>query len=108
MKQSTSEIESQEVSSNQQIYFPSTDEFGGYSSRLRLQQLVVGAGNAENINQSSQTSTCPSFADPNLEFNLCDLLGIDIDAKALKIAMADKLKKQQAEDVKMELSRKSV
>jgi len=47
----------------------------------------------ENINQSSQTSTCPTFNDPNLEFNLCDLLGIDIEAKALKIAMADKSRK---------------
>jgi hypothetical protein len=47
----------------------------------------------ESINQSSQTSTCPTFNDPNLEFNLCDLLGIDIEAKALKIAMADKSRK---------------
>lgn len=26
-------------------------------------------------------------ADANLEFNLCDLLGIDIEAKALEIVM---------------------
>jgi hypothetical protein len=60
----------------------------------------------ENINQSSQTSTCPTFNDPNFEFNLCDLLGIDIEAKALKIALADKSRKP-LEDSSIDLKKSS-
>ena len=73
---------------SQQIFFPSTDEFGGYSSRLRLQSCQLGN---DESNHTSQLSTCPASQTDNsiLEFNLCDLLGIDIEAKALKIAMAD-------------------
>ena len=46
------------------------DEFGGYSSRLR-------------INQKEKPD------DLDVDLNLCQLLGIDVEALALKLALED-------------------
>ena len=58
-----------------EVMLPSTDEFGGYSSRLRLQEVYIESKKDDN---------------QNLESNLCQLLGIDIEAMALAIVMEDK------------------
>ncbi|CDW88553.1 UNKNOWN [Stylonychia lemnae] len=61
-----------------EFLIPSTDEFGGYSSRLRLHEVLI------NQNEREEQA--------NLEQNLCKLLGIDIEAMALAIIMEDKKK----------------
>ena len=43
----------------------------------------------EFLADSSSGTNINIMSDVNLEFNLCDLLGIDIEAKALAIALAD-------------------
>jgi hypothetical protein len=50
------------------------DEFGGYSSRLRINQCE---------------KTVEQEMDQNVEINLCELLGIDVEGIALKLAMED-------------------
>lgn len=57
------------------MILPSTDEFGGYSSRLRLHETLI-----------------MEDSDYGLESSLCALLGIDIESKALEIVMEDKKK----------------
>lgn len=59
-----------EVSDNDEMVVSFQDEFGGYSSRLRIKQ---GEGKAVD-------------EDPNVEQNLCKLLGIDVEGLALKLA----------------------
>ena len=49
------------------------DEFGGYSSRLRINQK-------EKVVEE---------LDQNVELNLCELLGIDVEGIALRLAMED-------------------
>ena len=51
------------------------DEFGGYSSRLRL-----------NGNKMQKTGDNEEYDDEKMELNLCTLLGIDIEAIAYRIA----------------------
>jgi hypothetical protein len=64
-----------ELLTENEILFPSTDEFGGYSSRLRV------------------TEGCPlpedKHDDAHFEKSLCELLGIDIEMKALEIVRMD-------------------
>ena len=85
------------------FFIPATDEFGGYSSRLRipnthcLEELtrcsdfqssqgselsqredIFEAGSIKNIDDTS-----------NLEQNLCELLGIDVEKMAKKIVNKD-------------------
>lgn len=55
------------------------DEFGGYSSRLRL-------------NNGKRQKVCEFDSEledkgQNMELNLCELLNIDVEAIALRIAM---------------------
>jgi hypothetical protein len=62
------------------------DEFGGYSSRLR-------------IDSTKKRTTCDKVAKeadmqddeagPNVDVNLCQLLNIDVDKIALRIAMGE-------------------
>ena len=52
------------------------DEFGGYSSRLRLNQKRQKLGESDSDD-----------ANNNVELNLCELLGIDVEAIAIRIAM---------------------
>jgi hypothetical protein len=64
---------------DKELIIPSTDEFGGYSSRLRL-------------SDNSSASTPEIHHDDQMfEQNLCALLGIDIEAKALEIVRRDQL-----------------
>ena len=60
--------ESDEPSENEEMIVSFQDEFGGYSSRLRIK------GHQEKD-------------DADVEQNLCELLGIDVEALALKLAM---------------------
>ncbi len=62
--------------------FPTTDEFGGYSSRLRI--------TTETLVQSQSLEMDLKEEDSQFEKNLCELLGIDIEAKALEIVNQDK------------------
>ena len=57
------------------LLLPSVDEFGGYSSRLRLHEAQP------ELTENDQN---------NFEQNLCALLGIDIEAMAFAIVMEDK------------------
>jgi len=55
------------------------DEFGGYSSRLRI-------NSSNKINIKKQVSVEKEMKDeegPNVEINLCELLNIDVDNIAL-------------------------
>jgi hypothetical protein len=62
---------------DKELIIPSTDEFGGYSSRLRLAD-------------SCSSADVESHLDDNMfEQNLCVLLGIDIEAKAQEIVRKD-------------------
>ncbi len=73
---------------DKELIIPTIDEFGGYSSRLRF---------AENC--SASLLATPTAADIEIhpiinddhmfEQNLCALLGIDIEAKALEIVRRD-------------------
>mgnify|MGYP000942277628 CR=1 FL=1 len=51
------------------------DEFGGYSSRLRL-----------NGNKMQKVGEAEEVEEDKMEFNLCTLLGIDVEAIAYRIA----------------------
>ena len=59
------------------LIIPQTDEFGGYSSRLRL--------NENYVSKKKEVQVFEDVENGGLELNLCDLLGIDIEAKALEI-----------------------
>lgn len=52
------------------------DEFGGYSSRLRL-----------NGNKMQKVGEEEEIEEDKMEFNLCTLLGIDVEAIAYRIAI---------------------
>lgn len=65
---------------------PSTDEFGGYSSRLRLSEL----SDFSQLATQESNSYLSKNDDTNFEKSLCDLLGIDIEAKALEIIEKDR------------------
>lgn len=53
------------------------DEFGGYSSRLRNSGFKRNKKREEKENKDGDS----------LEVNLCELLGIDVEAIAIRIAM---------------------
>lgn len=57
------------------------DEFGGYSSRLRLQQ------NDKPCEQPEELELATGGA--GVEMNLCELLGIDVEAIAYKLALSN-------------------
>ena len=63
------------------LIIPQTDEFGGYSSRLRL--------NENYVSKRKDSIQLDESENGGLELNLCDLLGIDIEAKALEIIQKD-------------------
>ena len=54
------------------------DEFGGYSSRLRL-----------NGNKQQKVGEVEEMEEDKMEFNLCTLLGIDVEAIAYRIAIGE-------------------
>jgi hypothetical protein len=56
------------------------DEFGGYSSRLRLHQ-------SDNIHEIIEEEEQANGA--NEELNLCELLGIDVDKIAYELAIGN-------------------
>lgn len=58
------------------------DEFGGYSSRLRLQQTDKHLDLTEEQELANNGGT-------GVELNLCELLGIDVEAIAYKLALSD-------------------
>lgn len=58
------------------------DEFGGYSSRLR-----INSSNKQQIKQ--QIQELKDEEGPNVEINLCELLNIDVDKIALQIALGE-------------------
>lgn len=70
-----------ELLTENELLFPSTDEFGGYSSRLRV------TDNATQIVEEKEEA--------HFEQSLCSLLGIDIEKKALEIVNADQLAKKK-------------
>eukprot|EP00347_Sterkiella_histriomuscorum_P006462 403352682 len=78
-----------EMICNGEFLIPSTDEFGGYSSRLRLHEV---SNSSFSILKSGDEN---GLLNTQLEQNLCDLLGIDIEAMALAIVMEDKKKTNQ-------------
>lgn len=59
------------------------DEFGGYSSRLRIDSTKKRATCDKNI----QDVQMQEEEGQNVDVNLCQLLNIDVDKIALKIAM---------------------
>lgn len=58
------------------------DEFGGYSSRLR-----INSSNKQQIKK--QVQELKDEEGPNVEINLCELLNIDVDKIALQIALGE-------------------
>ena len=73
----------------EEIVLPTTDEFGGYSSRLRLHEMF-NENNSSGLNfQEMSAKNNFGGADQSLESNLCELLGIDVEAMALAIVMED-------------------
>lgn len=64
-----------ELLTENELLFPSTDEFGGYSSRLRV--------------TDSSPQLVEEKEEAHFEMSLCHLLGIDIEKKALEIVNAD-------------------
>jgi len=60
------------------------DEFGGYSSRLRIDSSKKRAACEKNIHDAQMQE---DDGGNNVDVNLCQLLNIDVDKIALKIAM---------------------
>ena len=58
------------------------DEFGGYSSRLRLQQADKPLEFTEELELANNGGA-------GVEMNLCELLGIDVEAIAYKLALSE-------------------
>lgn len=58
------------------------DEFGGYSSRLRL-------------HQADNNCDLENDMGGNVELNLCELLGIDVEGIAYKLAMSEESEEEE-------------
>ena len=93
-RQRTSEV----LLANQDFYVPAIDEFGGYSSRLRIPELMNnGTQETKNAKKAARKSAPVSSASPmpDLEdgqgasLSLCHLLNIDVEKLAQQIVDED-------------------
>ena len=99
---------------------PCIDEFGGYSSRLRIPELEGAGSKPRSVRAKPQAVTMDNSLDASLNgdskgkraeneedldmgrqssslnYNLCSLLGIDVEEIALQIVIKDQTNRKAA------------